>query len=298
MHLHRFPSVIKSKVMLNKISEMKFKTATELSIDRLFHYTSFTKPERLVRVFTENTIYCSNPKDFNDPWDCRPCFNKEVLNDPKEYDRIVKWFVLCDRKNNTTLSEKEYKLREQELRSNRKLFEWMIDEMTSGMEKAIQSQYRVFCLSIHPDSPLMWSHYGGKHQGICLEFSVRNTLFCTAFQIEYMNRYPIFNLSEVDEAANLMPLVVKSCMWNYEDEFRLVTTESPYTFPDVPTANNGFVSLPKGALQSVIVGCQMNETDRDMVRSLVLKSGWNTELKEARIIPDRFELEIRSLPIS
>ena len=284
--------------MLNKISEMKFKTATELSIDRLFHYTSFIKPERLVRVFTENTIYCSNPKDFNDPWDCRPCFNKEVLNDPKEYDRIVKWFVLCDRKNNTTLSEKEYKLREQELRSNRKLFEWMIDEMTSGMEKAIQSQYRVFCLSIHPDSPLMWSHYGGKHQGICLEFSVRNTLFCTAFQIEYMNRYPIFNLSEVDEAANLMPLVVKSCMWNYEDEFRLVTTESPYTFPDVPTANNGFVSLPKGALQSVIVGCQMNETDRDMVRSLVLKSGWNTELKEARIIPDRFELEIRSLPIS
>ena len=191
---------------------MKFKTATELSIDRLFHYTSFIKPERLVRVFTENTIYCSNPKDFNDPWDCRPCFNKEVLNDPKEYDRIVKWFVLCDRKNNTTLSEKEYKLREQELRSNRKLFEWMIDEMTSGMEKAIQSQYRVFCLSIHPDSPLMWSHYGGKHQGICLEFSVRNTLFCTAFQIEYMNRYPIFNLSEVDEAANLMPLVVKSCM--------------------------------------------------------------------------------------
>ena len=119
---------------------MKFKTATELSIDRLFHYTSFTNPERLARVFTESTIYCSNPKDFNDPWDCRPCFSKQVLNDPKEYDRIVKWFALCDRKNNTSLSEREHKLREQELRSNRKLLEWMIDEMTSSMEKAIQSQ--------------------------------------------------------------------------------------------------------------------------------------------------------------
>ena len=86
---------------------MKFKTAAELSIDKLFHYTSFIKPERLARVFTEKTIYCSNPKDFNDPWDCRPCFNKEALNDPKEYDRIVKWFKRCGSKNNSTLSEKE-----------------------------------------------------------------------------------------------------------------------------------------------------------------------------------------------
>ena len=284
--------------MVNKINEVKFKTATELSIDRLFHYTSFTKPERIARVFTENTIYCSNPKDFNDPWDCCPCFSKEVLNDPKEYDRIVKWSALCDRKYNRSLSEREHKLREQELRSNRKLLEWMIDETTSDMEKAIQSQYRVFCLSIHPDSPLMWSHYGGKHQGICLEFSVRNTLFCAALQVEYMNSYPMFNLSDVDEGVDLKSLVVKSCMWSYEDEFRLVATESRYTFPNVPTANNGFVSLPKGALQSVIIGCQMTERDRDMVRSLVLNSGWDVGLKKARIIPDRYELEIHSLPIS
>jgi len=276
---------------------MKFKTATELSINRLFHYTSFAKPERLARVFMENSIYCSNPKDFNDPWDCRPCFNKEVLNDPKEYDRIVKWFMLCDRKKNTSLSEREHTQREQELRSNRGLLEWMIDEMTSGMEKAIQSQYRVFCMSIHPGSPLMWSHYGGKHQGLCLEFSVRNSLFCAALQVEYMNSYPTFNLDEKDEGDNLKPLVVKSCMWSYEDEFRLVTAELPYTFPDVPTSKNGFVALPKEALISVIIGCQMTVKDRDMVRSLVLNSGWNVELKEASIIPNHYELEIHSLSI-
>ena len=144
----------------------------------------------------------------------------------------------------------------------------------------------------------MWLHYGGKHQGICLEFTVRNTLFCAALQVEYMNRYPMFNLFEVDEGEDINPLFVKSCMWCYEDEFRIVTTELPYTFPNVPKANNGFVSLPKGALQSVIVGCQMTEADLDMVRSLVLNSGWDVDLKEARIIPDRYELEIHSLPIA
>lgn len=276
---------------------MKFKTAAELSIDKLFHYTSFTKPERLARVFTEKTIYCSNPNDFNDPWDCRPCFNKETLNDPKEYDRIVKWFIRCGSKNNSTLSEREHEQREQELRSNRSLLEFMIDEMTSDMEKAIQSQYRVFCMSIHPDSPLMWSHYGNKHQGICLEFSVQNSLFCGALQIDYMNSYPIFNLCENDEYENLKPLISKSCMWSYEDEFRLVTADLPYAFPNVPQSKNGFVSLPNEALKSVIIGCQMTEKDRDIVSSLVLKSGWNVPLKEARKIPNRYELEINPLLI-
>lgn len=274
---------------------MKFKTAAVLSIDKLYHYLSFTKPERLARIFTEKTVYCSNPKDFNDPWDCRPCFNKEVLNDPKEYDRIVKWFISCNRKINSTLSEREHKQREQELKSNSSLLEFMIDEVTSGIEKAIQSQYRVFCMSSHPDSPLMWSHYGDKHQGICLEFSAHNNLFCAALQVDYMSSYPIFNLYENDESKDLMPFITKSCMWSYEGEFRLITAELPYVFPDVPSSQNGFVSLPNGSLKSVIIGCQMTKKDRDIVSSLVLKSGWNVVLKEAQKIPNRYELEIKTL---
>lgn len=276
---------------------MKFKTATELNIDRLFHYTSFTKPERLARVFTEKSVYCSNPMDFNDPWDCRPCFNKEVLKNPKEYDRIVNWFMHCDRKNNPSLPEKEHLLREQELRSNYSLLESLIDQVTSGMEAAIQSQYRVFCMSIHPDSHLMWSHYGDKHQGVCLEFSVKNSLFCGALQIQYMKKYPIFNLYEQDEFENLKPLISKSLIWSYEDEFRLVTAELPYTFPNIPSSENGFVSLPNGALKSIILGCQMTDANKDIVSCLISDSGLNVELKEARIIPNRNKLEINHLKI-
>lgn len=256
-----------------------------------------SKPDRLARVFAEKTVYCSNPKEFNDPWDCRPCFNKEVLNDPKEYDHIVKWFVHCDRKNNPSLSEKEHEQREQELRSNRSLCESIIDQMTSGMEEAIQSQYRVFCMSIHPNSPLMWSHYGDKHQGVCLELSVRNSLFCGALQVQYMKNYPKFNLYEQDEFEDLKPLISKSIRWSYEDEFRLVTAELPYTFPNVPSSENGFVSLPNGALKSVILGCQMTSENREIVSCLISNSGLNVELKEARIIRNRYDLEINQLSI-
>ena len=93
---------------------MKTKTAAELHIERLYHYQGFDRPERLARIFTEGTIYFSKPRDFNDPWDCRPFFNKSELDDPEEHERIVRWFVDCDRTRNTSLSEAEHLCRRRE----------------------------------------------------------------------------------------------------------------------------------------------------------------------------------------
>ncbi len=271
---------------------MKFNTAANLQLKRLYHYMPFEQPERLSRIFTEGTIYFSNPKDFNDPWDCRPCYSKEALNDPKKYDQIVKWFARCDRNHNASLPEEEHSRREQELRSNRKLLEYMIDEMTSGMEKEIQSQYRVFCLSIHPDEPLMWSHYGGKHKGICLEFSTQNELFCAALKIEYMSKYPLIEVSEDNEGENIKPLLTKSRMWDKEDEFRLVAAEAPYTPPEMLITNNGFLKIPHGSLKSIIIGCLMDEPNRKLVESLVEPYRQSVNLKEAKRIAGRYEIKI------
>lgn len=274
---------------------MKTKTAAALHIERLYHYQCFNEPERLARIFTEGTIYFSRPRDFNDPWDCRPCFSKSVLDDPEEHERTVRWFINCARTRNTSLSEDEHLRREQELRANRKLLEWMIDEVTSEMERAIQTQYRVYCLSIHPDSTLMWSHYAASCKGLCLEFSVRNELFCGALKVDYLDRYPLFSISATDEYANLRPLLTKSTIWQYEDEFRLIASEQPFVFPGVPTTKQGFLTLPKGALKSVIVGALMPTSDRELVRSLVTESGWNVSLQVATVVPDHYAFEIRAL---
>jgi len=274
---------------------MKTKTAAELKIKSLYHYQCFNEPERLARIFTEGTIYFSRPRDFNDPWDCRPCFSKSVLNDLDEYDRIVRWFVHCGRIHNTSLSENEHLQREKKLRANRKLLEWMIDEMTLKMEKAIQTQYRIYCLSTIPDSTRMWAHYADSCKGLCLEFSVRNELFCGALKVDYLDSYPLFSISATDEDENLRPLITKSMEWKYEDEFRLIPSEKPFVFSGVPTTDQGFLPIPKGSLQSVIVGELMPKHNRELVRLLVKESGWNVLLKVATIIPDLYAFEIRAL---
>ena len=274
---------------------MTIKTAACLKVEKLYHYQSFEKPERLARIFTEGSLYFSQPRDFNDPWDCRPFFNKSGLDNPDEYERAIRWFVHCDRTRNISLSEKELLRREQEIRANRKLLEWMIDETSSAMDRAIQEQYRVYCLSIHPDSTLMWAHYSDSCKGFCLEFDVRSNLFCAALPVEYLASYPLFSVAATGEYSNLSQLLTKSDDWDYEDEFRLVASEHPFTFPGVPTTKGGFLPFPKEALQSVIVGTQMSPSDRELVRTIVNGSGWDVELKAAVRVPDRYAFTISPL---
>ena len=100
----------------------------------------------------------------------------------------------------------------------------------------------------------MWSHYAGSFKGLCLEFSVRNELFCGALPVDYLDTYPLFSVAATDEDANLRPLLTKSVAWSYENEFRLIASEQPLVLTGVPTANQGFLPLPERALTSVIVG--------------------------------------------
>ena len=181
------------------------------------------------------------------------------------------------------------------MRSNRKELEGMINQTTPEMWQTIQKQYRVYCLSKHPDSTLMWSHYADSCKGLCLEFSVQNELFCGALKIDYVEHYPAYSICATDDDADIRQLLTKSDAWHYEDEFRVIASEHPYTFADVPTTKQGFLPLPKDALQSVIVGALMPEADRELVRSLVHGVGRNVKLKVASIIPNRYAFEIHSL---
>ena len=141
----------------------------------------------------------------------------------------------------------------------------------------------------------MWSHHADRHKGVCLEYSVRNDLFSRALPIEYLESYAPCDVSAGDEDENLRVLLVKSLAWRYEDEFRVVAEELPYTSAGVLSTKDGFVRLPQGALQSVTVGALMPLAERQVVRSLVEQSGWGIALKEALRASDRYKLEVGPL---
>jgi hypothetical protein len=180
------------------------------------------------------------------------------------------------------------------LRRSRKELERMIDDLTDAQMKTLE-QFRVYCLSRHPDSTLMWAHYADSFKGVCLEFIIENTLFCNALPITYFDSYPRFDVADEDFDESLKPLLDKSSVWGYEDEFRLIATEHPVAYTDAPTTRAGLLSLPRGALQSVIVGAAMPAEDREVVKRVVANSGWNVDVKVASLVPDRYEFEITGL---
>lgn len=49
----------------------------------LYHWQRFVE-DRLAQTLEDLTIYCSSPNEFNDPWDSKPFFNTEILNNPEE----------------------------------------------------------------------------------------------------------------------------------------------------------------------------------------------------------------------
>ena len=157
------------------------------------------------------------------------------------------------------------------------------------------AQYRVYCLSTHADSPLMWPHYARSHHGVCLEFSVQNALFCASLPVEYLDRYPEVDLTDDSHDGTLRTFLTKSKDWNYEQEFRLVVAAPGYALPNLPATKDSFVPLPTGALKAVIMGCLMPERDRTLIRSLVKDARPSVALMEAHRIANHYALDIRNV---
>jgi hypothetical protein len=269
---------------------MRIQTAGMLGHRRLYNYQKF-EPARLIRILETQTIYCSNPKRFNDPWDCRPCFDSSILDDPAGYERQVQWFDRSDRRRNPK-PEAEHLRMAQRLRDDRKLLESLIFQMTE-IDDEIDKRYRVYCFTVKPDCTLMWSHYASNHSGICLEFSATNGAFSSAFKVEYCDRYPSLDLAEVG-METLLPLITKSATWSYEHEFRLIAEErSEALSPSTLKTENSFLPLPPGALQAVIVGCMMAASDRAAVHDLIKASGRAVAVREAVRVPNHYALTIQ-----
>lgn len=235
------------------------------------------------------TVYCSKPGDFNDPWDCKPFFNTEILRDQAENERHIAWAVdICRRRASMSVSDIENM--KSSLRNDLPKTIELIRDISISMAEAINQQYRVYCLGPDVGNLLMWSHYADRHKGVCLEFSLRNEVMCGALRCEYLEEFPIMRLHDPGEEQNLRILLAKANPWRYENEYRLVTQEcSQAGNTGTLLTDGGFLTLPEGALVSVIVGCQ---GDYDRVRGMVKTLAPNVKVKRAVRRPNQYALSI------
>ena len=232
---------------------------------------------------------------INDPWDCKPWFKVDSLDDPAEFERHIQWYIDVSRRR-SALPEAQIQATAANYRASPALFRAKTKELLEVMGATIGDQYRVYCLGTNPGSELMWAHYARSHQCLCLEFSTRNAVFASALQVAYAKTYPLFDVTASDEEHSLLPLIAKSAAWSYEEEYRLISQEKAEAIGDETLiSDKGVTPIPADALTSIIVGCLATDETIASVRSIIAAGRKPLSLQRAIRSPNRYELTFETL---
>jgi hypothetical protein len=202
---------------------------------KLYKYRPFNTNS--LRLLTEAEIYYSDPKDFNDPLDCKPTINVDVDRAPLEH--------LCYKMlqntgatkaeavkviNNLRYMSTEYGDFQTDAEVERYLKEQLLAVEIKRLVDAEMKRKGVFCLSETWRSPLMWSHYADEHRGICLEYDTTQIPHPAIAAVDYRSprsvkasdliQWKIRASSEAELRVHNTYFFAKSPEWQYEKEWR------------------------------------------------------------------------------
>lgn len=199
----------------------------------IFKYEAFSAQS--LKNLKAQSIYFGSPLGFNDPYDCalKPRVSASTLEELEALRNIYaqKYDVPIDFQTKfKTVSTVE-------------LGRMLESSALTVLEKNVDSFLKtkgVSCFSEVNNDLLMWSHYGGRYKGFCLEFDTEFEPFRKMRKVKYSENMPKFNVISAfteDNYDGIFDLFcTKSKSWEYEKEWRILHEEAGTLFtykPDV-----------------------------------------------------------------
>ncbi|BET09460.1 DUF2971 domain-containing protein [Pandoraea sputorum] len=229
--------------------------------EMLHKYRAIT-PQSIATVVSD-TVYFADPASFNDPLDCKPVIENDLpLDDLASVltklieERLRAEFQAAAR----LISYSGEKTQQHIDRLGRRSAQGHVaniaetaryysidspddgvneaDSLTWELERELLKRYDRGILSLAEkfDCPLMWSHYGDQHRGMCLGYSVPEQMrdnvkrvsyggdrSVTTSQIKLMLEGDTRARDDVDHAV----LLRKANEWRYEREWRAFGSRGP-----------------------------------------------------------------------
>jgi hypothetical protein len=221
----------------------------------LYKYRAFSPLS--VQSLVADEVYFADPSSFNDPLDTKPSVEADLAND--ELQEVLR--KLVERRessamraaaksigyrgpNTTTRIEDRSKQRAKSVLGDLKYhatnpersgteeeaLRWLLareieDELLKRYAKGI------FCLGTRASCPLMWSHYGDQHRGLCIGYTVPDRERANLFKVQYGGSRLVRTSdvaamldgnSDAAKAVDSAVLLKKAADWKYEREWRLL----------------------------------------------------------------------------
>ncbi|MFC0804736.1 DUF2971 domain-containing protein [Ensifer sp. P24N7] len=234
-------------------SEGREKPVVDEEPARIYKYRSFSN--RTIEMLVEDQLFYADPSTFNDPLDTRPTLKADV--DAVALQEMLRTFV--ERRTTAELEAAAKTIRyrgpktvEHILKLGRQRAEKMLQEVAYNatnpdyemedpdvfllrnyVERELLRQYEkgIVSLSERWQSPLMWSHYGDQHRGLCVGYSVPDDVGDSLRKVNYgggrlVQASAVAAMLRGDAGAQRLVddlvLLQKAPDWSYECEWRLI----------------------------------------------------------------------------
>jgi hypothetical protein len=198
---------------------------------RLYKYESLSP--RSLENLKAQILYFGSPLRFNDPYDCALTPNIRTPSD-QEVEQIRSAYPVADPQ---IPPQERAELATASTDALRQLFLRVGHSALSRAVADFLKRIGVTCFSERNDDLLMWSHYGGRYKGFCLEFATAFPPFEKIMKVTYRKDLPAIDLAPLLASDNydqvLELFCTKSEAWGYEAEWRAIHAQAGtrYTYP-------------------------------------------------------------------
>lgn len=228
---------------------------------RLYKYEAFT--ERSLQNLKAQVIYFGSPKNFNDPYDCALT---PIITPPtdSEVESIRSSFL------NHPFSQKQIcAFRTPSTQNLRGMFLRSSEVVIKDAQERFAAR-GISCFSEVNDELLMWSHYGGKYKGFCLEFDTSHPLFEKMRKVNYSTQMPRIDVAALlvkgDFEAVMELFSTKSTSWRYEQEWRVLHAEAGTSYHYPAECLTGIYFGPEISSEALEIICLVLQGQNPHVR--------------------------------
>lgn len=260
----------------NKEIERQWRKAAKHRLPRKLYRYRPAESHDIISL-KENTIWLSNPSQFNDPYDCKLEFDIEAM-----------YAEQFPNDGSVLTIRTEYKKKFKKIMKNTRRTTF------------------VGSFAIEIDNILMWSHYAKNHQGFCVEYDGEEVddfarknhgvqYQCLLAPIYYTNKHVSIKRQEDIETHGHFFDIRKAPAWKYENEWRLVFKTAHHEFPTLASLQEKTAPKKKGVLipglkpKAVYLGAKMKPKEKKKIQNECYKNG--IDVYEMKMKNDCYELE-------
>ncbi|MEH6579774.1 MAG: DUF2971 domain-containing protein [Amphritea sp.] len=251
--------------------------------------------ERASCIFKESKLYLPSPSQLNDPWEAKPQYCVGNLTDPSYRQKFINYHL----KQMLQLQENETRKKDIENWLDNLPLE-KAEELTRQAALAYHEslkRYRICSFSNNHTHLLMWAHYAVSHTGYCIEFDANNDLFGESMKVDYEVDYPRLDWIDENHDKNLrIATLVKSDVWKYEGEYRLVGYE-PHD-QDSLSIKEHFLDFPPGCITGVMFGLDMPLEHKELIANwLGARANTQVKFKQAKLNHNCYKLDFEDTAV-